>query len=130
MPNSGLLSVRVFTSAAQLPIAGATVAVTRQLPGGARQLIALRITDADGRIDPIPILTPDADRSQSPGAEQPFALCDITASDPRYELLTVYDAQIFAGVTSLQPMQLIPLPEDPEVYGGPNQYTVFPDQEL
>ena len=24
----------------------------------------------------------------------------------------------------------VPLPEDPEVYGGPNQYTVFPDQEL
>ena len=44
MAADGFLVVRAYTSAAELPVSGATVSVTEQSDNGAR-LIATRITD-------------------------------------------------------------------------------------
>lgn len=111
MAATGTILTRVFTSQAQIPVAGATVAFTQRGPEGHHTLLALRVTDANGRIAPVQVDTPDASASESPGTVTPFAVCDIWAESPGYELLVVENVQIFAGTQTLQELELIPLPE-------------------
>lgn len=115
MPENGTLQVRVFTSSAQLPVEGATVAVTRPTTGGST-LLAVRVTDESGRISPISIAAPERSQSLSPGARRPWTPVDITAEHPDYERILVENVQIFAGITTVQELELIPLGEQPEVY--------------
>ena len=111
MATTGTILTRVFTSQAQIPVAGATVAFTQRGTEGHHTLLALRVTDANGRIAPVQVDTPDASASESPGTVTPFAVCDIWAESPGYELLVVENVQIFAGTQTLQELELIPLPE-------------------
>lgn len=111
MAATGTILTRVFTSQAQIPVAGATVAFTQRGPEGHHTLLALRVTDANGRTAPVQVDTPDASASESPGTVTPFAVCDIWAESPGYELLVVENVQIFAGTQTLQELELIPLPE-------------------
>ena len=76
MASIGTIVTRVYTSRAQLPVPGATVAVT-QRAGGGRHTLALRVTDENGRTAPIRVATPEPSASESPGTESPFAVCDI-----------------------------------------------------
>ena len=113
MDENGTIRVRVFTGRAQIPLEDATVAITQTSPDGRHRLIAVRVTGESGEIDPVAIPAPAAADSTSPGAaEAPFSVCDVWAEHPLYELLTVEDVQIFAGVETLQEMKLIPLPEN------------------
>lgn len=108
----GTLAVRVYTGRAQIPLEDATVAVTRKAPGGKHDLISIQIADESGKTLPISIPAPAPQASASPGGPAvPFVLCDVWAEHPDYELLVVEDVQIFAGVETLQRMELIPLPE-------------------
>lgn len=111
MAAEGTILTRVFTSRAQIPVAGATVAFTQRGAEGRHILLALRVTDANGRTDPVQVSTPDAAASESPGTADPFAVCDIWVESPGYELLVVENVQIFPDAKTLQELELIPLPE-------------------
>lgn len=115
MAENGYLTVRTYTSSAQLPIEGATITVTQPSSNGTR-LIASRITDRSGNITPIAIAAPDRSESLQSGATAPFTQVDITADYPGYERILVENAQIFAGVTTQQEMKLIPIEERPDVW--------------
>ena len=115
MAENGYLSVRTFTSSAELPIKGASVIVTQKSSNGSK-LIASRITDRSGNIAPIAISTPDRTESQQAGTPTPFAKVDITVDYPNYERILVEDAQIFAGVITQQNFKLIPIEERPEAW--------------
>ena len=85
MVSTGLLRVRVYTSSAQLPLEGATVAVTARGAGGKRRLLSVQVTDSSGAIRPVAIETPEAWESESPrkaGAETPYGLCSVWAEAP------------------------------------------------
>ena len=110
---AGKLTVRVYTSQAQIPIAGATVVVTAPGTGGKRKLLSVQATDRSGEIRPIQISTPVAAESTSPhlpGGEAPFAVCNVWAEHPGYTMLEAEGVQIFPGVETVQNMELIPLP--------------------
>ena len=111
MEAFGSLICRVYTSRAQLPVAGATVAFTQQGEQGRHNLLAVRVTDENGRAAPVRISTPNAAASESPGTVHPFAVCDIWAESPGYELLVVENVQVFPNTETLQDLELIPLPE-------------------
>ena len=111
MAATGTILTRVFTSRAQIPVIGATVAFTQRGTEGRHALLALRVTDANGRTAPVRVGTPDPSASESPGTVEPFAVCDIWAESPGYELLVAENVQIFAGTQTLQELELIPLPE-------------------
>lgn len=49
MNGTGTLTVRVYTSRAKLPLADATVVVTRRGEGGKYQLLSVQATDQIGR---------------------------------------------------------------------------------
>lgn len=108
---TGTIVTRVFTSRAQIPVEGATVAFTQRGEGGRHALLALRVTDGSGRTAPVQVATPDQAASAFPGTPDPFAVCDIWVESPGYELLVVENVQIFPGTETLQELELVPLPE-------------------
>ena len=111
-PSSGVLQVRVFTSIAQLPLAGATIIITQQTPSGKYDLVSVQATDSSGMIRPVTIATPSTDQSGAPaaaGSAPPFALCDIWAERSGYGMQTARDVQIFSGIETMQEFRLPPL---------------------
>lgn len=122
MPTNGFLRVRVYTSAAQLPVEDATVTLTQPGFRGSR-LIATRITDESGLIPILTIPAPDTASSQQPGTPFPYATVDITVDHPDYERVLIENAQIFDRILSEQNIPLIPIEERPAVW---NLTEVFP----
>jgi hypothetical protein len=110
MAQSGKLGVRVFTSRAQLPVEGATVAITQKADGGKYRVLSLQQTDRSGSIRPVTIPTPERWESTQPTQGQPpFARCDIWVEHEGYEVMAIEDVQIFPGELSLQQVVLAPL---------------------
>ena len=129
MQEYGTVTAQIVTSAAQIPIPGATLTITQELPDGRQELLAVRIADESGRIAPVAIAAPDEAESQSPGTPRPFAVVDITADHPEFERILVENVQIFANITTDQNFALIPLAEQPEVWNMTEVFTI-PAQEL
>ncbi len=115
MAATGYLTVRTYTSNAQLPIEGAAISVTQPEENGTR-LIATRITDESGRIAPVPITTPNRSESLTPGNSRPWTTVDITADHPAYDRVLIENVQIFADIITEQNLELLPRSELPEAY--------------
>ena len=110
MPDTGYIQTHAYQSNAQLPLQNVTVTVSS--PDGT--VIALRLTDRSGRIDPIPIPVPDRSESLTPDApEIPFTTVNLTARLKDYEQIFITGLQVFADVTTDQNLMLIPLSELP-----------------
>ena len=125
MPTNGFLTIRTYTSAAQLPVEDVTVSVTRPDSKGTR-LFATRITDESGLVGPIAIPTPDRSESLQAGVAAPYTTVDIIADHPNYERVLVENAQVFAGVLSQQDIALIPLEARPEVFNLTETFQITP----
>ncbi|MGM9554775.1 MAG: spore cortex-lytic protein [Faecousia sp.] len=128
MAEGGYLTVRTYTSSAQLPVVGATVSVTEQDANGAR-LIATRITDRSGRTTPIQISTPNRSESLTPGQTIPFTKVNITIEKVGFDRVLVENAQLFAGITSELNVEMLPLGENPDSFNTTELVDVTP-QEL
>lgn len=115
MQATGTLSVRVYTSQAQIPLEGATVVVAAPGKEGKWKLLSIQNTDSSGKIRTITIDAPALGESTSPGGLPgpgvPFATCSVWAEQPGYAMLQVENVQIFPGVETMQSMELIPLPQ-------------------
>ena len=112
--RTGRLSVRVYTTQAELPLEGSTVAVLQKGEGGRYRLLSLQTTDSSGRITSVDIPAPAAEESIAPGAADGpkcFSVCSVWAEHPGYAMLLVEGVQIFDGVDTLQEMELSPLSE-------------------
>lgn len=127
MPYSGILVTRVFTSRGQLPVQDATVSVVLHSPAGRQQLLSIQTSNRSGNTDPVAIETPDPQSSQTPDHPDPFTLCDIWVERPGFQLLLVQNVQIFPGISSIQDLPLIPLPE---AGGRPADKVDIPPQNL
>ena len=126
MPATGYLQVRAYESYAQLPLENLAVTVTAS-DGTA---IAMRTTDRNGRIDPIEIPVPDRSESLTPDPqERPFALINLYAHKRGYERVESENLQLFAGTTTIQNLEMIPLSELP---GSWSQFVLYdtPPQNL
>ena len=115
MQATGTLSVRVYTSQAQIPLEGATGVVAAPGKEGKWKLLSIQNTDSSGKIKTITLDTPALGESTSPGGlpgdGAPFALCSLWAEQPGYAMLQVENVQVFPGVETVQDMELIPLPQ-------------------
>ena len=115
MPANGNLLVRVYTSAAQLPVEDAAVTVTQPTENGTK-LLAARVTDESGQIEPVVLPAPEPEASLTPEHEHPFTAVDVTVDHPDYERVLVENVQIFPGVKALQNIELIPFAARPEAW--------------
>ena len=114
MPDTGYIQVSAFTSKARFPLKDVAISVTAT-DGTA---IAMRLTDRSGRIDPIAIPVPDRAESLSPDTgEIPFTRVNLYARLPGYIQIENEDLQVFAGTTTDQNLEMIPLSELPESWG-------------
>jgi len=111
LASIGTLITRVYTSRAEIPVQGATVALTQKAAAGRHTLLATRVSNSSGKTSPIQIDTPNLSAGLSPGTQTPFALVDLWVEAPGYEILTVQDIQVFPNVETVQELELIPLPE-------------------
>ncbi len=112
MDGIGRLDVRVYTSRAQIPVEGATVAVTSAGENGKRKLWSIQSTNRSGEIKTVEIKAPAASLSMQPGeVRQPYTLCDVWAEHPGFASLVVEGVQVFAGIDTFQGMELSPLAE-------------------
>lgn len=126
MASTGYLQAHIYTSNAQLPLSNVAVVVTS--PDGTA--IAMRITDRSGLIDPIEIPVPPLEESQEPGSgERPYTQVNLIAELPGFERIEAENLQIFAGTTTYQNLEMIPLSSKPF---GQNQtiHYITPPQNL
>ena len=94
--RTGRLSVRVYTTQAELPLEGSTVAVLQKGEGGRYRLLSLQSTDSSGRITSV-------------DGPKCFSVCSVWAEHPGYAMMQVDGVQIFPGVETVQNMELTPL---------------------
>ena len=116
MQEYGTVTAQIVTSAAQIPIPGATLTITQELPDGRQELLAVRMTNYDGFTEPFDVPTPPASDSQTrQTAEMPYALVDLRGERAGYDRVFIHNAQIFPGIQTLQQIVLIPTPTLPDL---------------
>lgn len=132
MQETGSLRVRVFTSRAQLPIAGAAVILSGPVTDGRRELLSIQRTDSSGVAGTVVLNAPDAALSQDPGNKTPFASYSLVVEYPGYHVAVFDGIQVFSGIETVQDVALIPLPQpaQPENSGGGNNAVVVIPQPL
>ena len=107
---TGYITVHAYTSYAQIPLKDVAVSITA-LDGTA---IAMRLTNRNGKIDPVPIPVPSKSASLSPGlSEIPFTAVNLYARLKGYEQIEIENLQVFADTTTNQNLEMIPLAEFP-----------------
>ena len=126
MPANGYIQVRAYESYAQIPLQDVAISVT----ASDGTVLAMRLTDRNGKIVPIEVPAPELAESQTPGSpEAPFTTVTLNAKRKGYEQITVDDVQIFADTVTLQNLEMIPISELPDRW---NQAEIFqtPPQNL
>lgn len=126
MPATGYIQVRAYTSTAQFPLKDVAITVTAS-DGTA---IAMRLTNRNGQINPIEVPVPDKSESQEPEpGEKPFTSVNLYARLKGYEQVESENLQVFADITTIQNLEMIPLSELPNQW---DQSAIFntPPQNL
>lgn len=113
MASTGYIQVHAYTSFAQLPLQNVAVTITDS-EGTA---IAYRLTDRNGKIDPVPVSVPDRSAGQTPDTGViPFTNVNIYARLENYEQIESEGVQVFPSVITTQDLELIPLAEFPDAW--------------
>jgi hypothetical protein len=111
----GYLRTQVYASNRAIPIEGALVLITEVKPGGRTDLVRMLVTDESGYTDTVPLPVPvyDLDRFPDP-VNKPFRDYRLSVYKEGYYIVPEVKIPIFAGVKSLQPIQMVPLRENEE----------------
>lgn len=119
--GTGYLIIRATTASEALPLEDALVTVYGALPDFSAAIARLK-TGSDGLTPKLALTTPPRSLSQAPGSESlPFATYNITVQKQGYTPLSLYRVPLFDGVTSIQPADLIPLPQN----GYPDAFSPY-----
>ena len=109
--NYGTLYVQVSAASGAVPISGATVIVRATDEENIIQTLGVSLTDESGLTVPIAIQTPSVSESLSPGGKKPYSEITTEVSKEGYFTSVNLNIPIYPGITSIQPVGLIPLPE-------------------
>ena len=111
MSTIGYLQIYAFASNARLPLRDAAVSII----GNDGRIIAMGLTDKNGKFGPIEITVPDRQESLTPGSiDHPFTTVDIHSRLENYEQIEANKVQIFANTVTVQNLEMIPLSELPQ----------------
>ena len=128
LTDLGALLVRVSTAGILLPLEGADVRISGASDAN-RDILYLLTTDRSGASERLELPTPAAALSQSPGNAAGFSLYDIEVFKDGYYPVRFLGVPLFPGITSIQRVEMIPLPPySPEEY-PPRVETEFKEEE-
>ena len=109
--NYGKLVVRASAASGAIPVSGATVIIRASANTQPLVTLAVLVTDESGLTEPVSVPTPPISESLSPGGKQPFAEISTEVSAEGYITASNINIPIYPGITSVQPVTLVPLPE-------------------
>ncbi len=108
--SSGALVISVFSAGGAIPINDALVTV-RSSDKESSGVLAVMVTDNSGKTQKIMLPTPPASESESPGINKPYATYNVDVDKAGFFPASFINVPVFAGTTSIQPVNLIPLTE-------------------
>ena len=116
--------LRVVTAAAEsaYPVPDARVSVFTRI-GGRLHLNYLMRTNENGETPTVSLPAPPAGLSQQPENPRPFAACEVRIAAKGFFPAQAGDVHIFAGITTRQAFQLVPLP----LYAEPQDADIEPN---
>ena len=124
MPETGYIEVNAYTGNARIPLQNVAIVITAT-DGTA---IAMRLSDRNGLIQPIPIPVPDRSAGQTPDTGiQPFTLVNLYARLEGFEQRENENLQVFPDTVTRLGLEMVPLSELPSswdqaaVYDSPLQ---------
>ena len=106
----GYLIVNVVTARGAIPLSGAAVTVYDTSADG-NPIMTVVYTDSSGKTERIALPAPARSLSTQPGNVKPFATYLIQIEKEGYYTVTNNGVPIFEGVTSIQPVEMMPLSE-------------------
>ena len=111
LTGEGSLIVRVSVANAAAPIQGASVLISFE-DGSGEKLVKSMITDVNGETKKIMLPTVPLDESLEPGIKNPYASYLIRVSADGYFTIDSINVPIFDKQTAIQPVEMLPLPEN------------------
>ena len=118
MTGMGRLLFQVSTAGGAIPLADAEVTVRRLrslTDGSGGEVIAVLYTDENGKTRALPLPAPDRALAQAPrsdGSPAPYALYDADVYTEGFYRQSYSRIPVFDGITSIQHVTLIPLPDN------------------
>ena len=113
--GTGYLVVHVTTARGAIPLEGAQVRIRNYLPTNAPargDVIATLISGRDGKTPVIPLDAPPKKNAQKPGGAPPYSTYVAEISLEGFYEQSYTGIPIFDGITAIQPVEMIPLPEN------------------
>lgn len=108
--NYGTLIVWAQSASEAIPIEGATVVVRLARENGESDLFRVLTTDESGLTVPIRIETPSPAESLSPGGKKPYSEISTEVTATGFYSVINTGIPIYPGITSIQPVRMIPIP--------------------
>ena len=126
MPEIGYIDVLAFTSVAQIPIENVAITVTAA-DGTA---LAMRLSDRNGTVSPIPIPVPERSAVTAPDSGVlPFTPVNLYARAEGFEQIENENLQVFPNTVTRLNLEMIPLSELPSSWDKTIRYDT-PKQNL
>ncbi len=108
LTGQGTLVVQVALAKGAVPVEGARVIISLD-----DTVLSELLTDKSGRTPILSLPAPDRELSQTPGGTvRPYSVYNVRISYPGYYVEEAIQVPIFDQINSIQPVALIPLPED------------------
>jgi len=131
--SKGYILVNVRTGDESSAIQGASVMVTA-IVDGSRLILASGVTNMNGTTQKFVLPAPDVSQSQTPNfPTRPYNLFDVSVTAEGFFNARSVDVPVFAGITSIQNFNMIPLPsmmrENDETVTYFNQEPNFPNSQ-
>lgn len=120
-PSRGAMKLQVTAGGQSFPIINAQVTVRIPLETGDRDIFT-GYTDINGIIDNIELPAPNSDISfdEANKTVVPYSVYEVTVTHPDFANAEFFNVPVFAGIKSIQPVQLVPLTETGSEPGAVN----------
>lgn len=123
--SEGTLIVQTTSGSLSVPVPGVTVIVRMARENGNSDILRVLVTNESGRTAPIRIETPSAAESLTPSGTKPYTEISAEILAPGYYDTVITGIPVYPGITSLQPVRMIPRPERENAAGTPEKTVVI-----